>query len=54
MNDTDNRYCGQLGWFDKQDVVRFVYGNRFLEIWKSVEVEMKNQRKARYNSGKFE
>lgn len=50
MNDTDNRYCGNLDWYDKQDVVRFVYGNRFLEIWKAVEIEMKLQRKLRYNT----
>ena len=50
MNDRDIRYCGNLGWYDKQEVVRFVYGNRFLEIWKVVEVEMKQQRKARYNT----
>lgn len=50
MNDRDIRFCGNLRWYDKKDIVKFVYENRFLEIWKAVQEEMKQQMKARYNT----
>lgn len=43
MFDNDKRYCGSLAWYDKKDVVQFVHGKKFPDIWKLVRIEMQRR-----------
>jgi hypothetical protein len=45
FNDYDIRYTGQMNWWDKKEIVRFVHKEKFSEIWKLVTEELTKGKK---------
>jgi len=44
----DREYC-RIGYYEKREIVEYVYGNSFNEVWQDVLQEMKLRQRKMYN-----